>query len=1157
MHRGFSPDITGLSAEALAELERLLDAEGIGAGEARTIEPRDPHAPVRASFSQELLWMLDRATPGLTAYNLPIARRLRGPLDVNALERALTTVAARHESLRTRFADGEGGPLQVIDLPGQVSVHQVNLGALPAEEREREAERVVATRARTPIDLAHEASFRVTLVRLAPDDHVLLIETHHIVVDGWSMGIVFGELAEAYAAARAGREPDLGPLPIQFADFAAWQRTRLAGARSDELLGFWRAQLGTAADEPLALPTDFPRPATPTFAGARQGVTLAGPRLAAVRRLAQANDATLYMTLLAAYATVLHRYTGRTDVLIGSGSAGRALPETQNVVGYLNTTLVQRGDFSGDPSFGQLLARVRESAVGAYDHQDMPLEKLVLTLREGKDRLSHAPLFEVVLTMQDTGGASMSLADVAVEPFGIDFGATKFDITLLVSERGDEVGLTAQYRTDLFAPDTMRRFLGHVLQVLESAAANPAARVSEIPLLTPDEREALTAWNETVTDLGTRATLLDLFQAQAARVPDRVAVVAPSSSPQAGVTASTTLTYRELNARANQLARYLVDAGAARGTPVGLLLDRSAEAVVGVLGILKAGAAYMPLSVDAPSARLAQQLAESGARLVVTSASMASRLPSSATIVLLDGEAASLASRDTSDLPAIGSPSDAAYVLFTSGSTGVPKGVEVLHANIVHYTRAIRRVLGAERDEPADARARQYGMASTFAADLGNTSLFPALLSGATLHLLGPAVTTDPERFAQYMATQQLDVLKLTPNHLRALVAGKSGAELATILPRQALVLGGEALDVALARMLVGAGACRVINHYGPTETTVGVLTYEVTEASLDAAVRLGAQTVPLGVPLANTRTYVVDARGRDQLPIGIPGELWIGGAGVTSGYLNRPELTAERFVSFAGGRVYRTGDRVRRLADGTLEFLGRTDDQVKVRGYRVELGDVEQALRAHPGVAQCAVVLRRDADSEPRLVAYVVAKQGGYAMSHGERSTDERLTQWLAGQLPEYMVPSAVVLLEALPLTANGKLDRAALPSPNASGNEEGAYVAPRTDTETKLAAIWSEVLKRDRIGATDNFLALGGHSLLAIRVLGKISKTFGVRLPLRTLFDAPTVEALALSIEAQRTPAAVAPEPGLVSRSRDAYRVGRSTTPGSGTGPGGTGQP
>jgi acyl-coenzyme A synthetase/AMP-(fatty) acid ligase/acyl carrier protein len=403
-------------------------------------------------------------------------------------------------------------------------------------------------------------------------------------------------------------------------------------------------------------------------------------------------------------------------------------------------------------------------------------------------------------------------------------------------------------------------------------------------------------------------------------------------------------------------------------------------------------------------------------------------------------------------------------------------------------------------------------MASTLAADLGNTALLPALLSGATLHVLGKEVTTEPARFAEYVSVHQLDVLKATPNHVLALAAGKTGAELAGVLPKRWLALGGEALRLEVARTFLGAGTCRVLNHYGPTETTVGVLTHEVTSDSLATASALGAQTVPLGRPLANTQAFVVDTYGNEQ-PVGIPGELWLGGTGVTQGYLNRPVLTAERFTTFRGAKVYRTGDRVRRLADGTLEFLGRADDQVKVRGYRVELGEVEQALRAHPGVAQGAVILRDD-----ELVAYAVAKQAGYAVSHSDRPTSEKLVEWLAAQLPAYMVPSAVVLLEQLPLTANGKLDRAALPAPDAPEANDDAFVAPRTETEKALAGIWAEVLKREQIGATDNFLALGGHSLLAIRVLGRISKTFGVRLPLRTLFETPTVEALAGAIAGAR---------------------------------------
>jgi amino acid adenylation domain-containing protein len=1142
------------------EMELLAHLLGDGEQSDAAI-PRVPRSGALAtSFAQELLWLLDRATPGLTAYNMTIARRLAGPLDVDALRRAFDVLVERHEALRTRFAAGEahGAPVQIIDPPSPIAMNVVDLAALPADEREREAERVVSARARTAFDMAREPLFRVTLVRLGGQDHVLVLETHHIVMDGWSLGVLFRELGEAYVATKAGQLPALAPLSVQYADFAAWQRGRMAGERLDALLAFWRTQLEGALD-PLDLPTDFPRPATPSFAGARHSVLLPPALRDAIDALTKRCGATQYVVLLAAYMTVLQRYSGRSTVLVGSGVAGRAEPELAGVVGYVNNTVIQRGDFEGDPTFAELLGRLRERVAAGLDHQDVPLERLALELRDADGRVRSAAPFDVVLTMQDAQATTLVLGDVRGTAFGVDAGATKFDLTLFAAERTDGLALTLAYRTDLFSAGYAERFLGHLRAVLEAAVADERVHVGEIVLPRMAEREALAAWNATQVDEGAPATLVELFAAQAARVRDRLAVVGPRpSATAAGSVAGTLpLTYAELDARSNQLARRLQALGAGANAPVGLLLDRSSDAIVGLLGILKAGAAYMPLSVDAPAARVAQQLTESRCTVVVTDAARAGVVPSSVQVVALDTEAASLGALPDSASDVRVSPSDLAYVLFTSGSTGVPKGVAVTHANAVHYARAISRVLaGVPRDAAGDGFAAlatwRFGMASTLAADLGNTSLLPALLAGATLHVLGSEVTTDPSRFAEYVAVHPFDVLKITPNHLAALVAGKTGAELAAVLPRQWLVLGGEALRPQFARTLLEARAGRVLNHYGPTETTVGVLTHEVTPAALDAAAKLGAQTVPLGTPLGNTQAVVVDAYGNEQ-PVGIPGELWLGGAGVTQGYLNRPALTAERFTTFRGARVYRTGDRVRRLSDGTLEFLGRADDQVKVRGYRVELGEVEQVLRAHPGVAQGAVVLRTPDGAEPALVAYAVAKAAGYAVSHSDRPTSEKLLEWLAAQLPAYMVPSAVVLLEQLPLTANGKLDRAKLPAPDAVGAAQAsAHVAPRTDTETKLAAIWSEVLKRESIGVSDNFLTLGGHSLLAIRVLGRISKTFGVRLPLRTLFDAPTIEQLAPRIDAERaSTAAEAPSEGLVSRSRSAHRIGGPTSPGSGSGP------
>lgn len=1128
-----SSNITGFSQDALDELDRLLDDAGLGES-ATTITPRDPSAPVPMSFSQELLWLLDRATPGMTAYNLTTVRRLRGALDVNALERALHTVVSRHEVLRTQFADVDGNMLQVVGEVAPSLLRHVDVSSVATDSRESAAERIVSERATAPFDLANEHLFRPTLVRLSDDNHVLVLASHHIVLDGWSMGIVLRELSDAYVAATQNRELSLPAPAIQFGDFAAWQRKQLAGPRLAELLSFWRGQLGNAT-EPLLLPVDFARAAVPTFAGARQHVVLSSTQLASINALAAKYDATLYMVLLAAYATVLHRYTGRTDVLIGSGSAGRTLPETEGVVGYLNNTLVQHASFANAPTFANVLQHVRDGALGAYDHQDIPLEKLVLDLRQGEARL--APLFEVVLTMQDTTGTAMSLGDIAVESFGVDYASTKFDITLLVSERNKELNITSQYRSDLFAPASMQRFLGHLVQVLDAAARNATVPVSEITLLTSAERTQLAQWNETKVDEGTAATIVSLFDAQAARVPSQPAVVG----------ADATLTYAELHARANQLAHQLQKLGVAANAPVGLLLDRSASAIVGLLGILKSGGAYVPLSVEAPDARLDTQIAECGAKIVVTDQAHAAKVART-TAIVLDGDADSaMLSANPATSPSVAIGADAiAYVLYTSGSTGTPKGVAVTHANAVHYARAVSRVLS---DVPAATSGdgfsalsgAHFAIASTLAADLGNTSLLPSLMSGGTLHVLAKDVTTDAVRYADYVRANRIDILKITPNHLAALTSGRTGRELAALLPARWVVVGGEALRPEVARTILAAGSCRLLNHYGPTETTVGVCTFEVTSDSLSNAQKFGAVTVPLGRPLANTRAYVVDAYN-NELPIGIPGELLLGGDGVAKGYLRRDDLTAERFVKFGEQRVYRTGDRTRRLTDGTIEFLGRVDDQVKIRGHRVELGEVEHALRAHPGVASAVVVLREDASGDPALVAFAVPRTGDYAVSHSDRPTPERLTEWLQSRLPAHMIPGTVVLLDTLPLTANGKVDRAKLPSTTAVA--ESLYVAPRNDVETQLVAIWTDVLKQDNIGITDNFLSLGGHSLMAIRVLGKISKAFSVRLPLRILFETPTIEGLAVVIENERASSKPVTS-GIGASSRDKYKIGQPASP------------
>lgn len=1122
--------------DALEE-ELALLAQLIGAGDAAPARAGIPRraAGQRAlpSFTQEVLWLLHRATPGLVAYNMPTARRLRGTLDIPALERALSTIVARHEAFRTRFVEVASEVTLAIDPPAPVPVRLVDVTSLPAESREMEVQRLLTERARTPFEFADEHMFRVTLIRVSADDHVLVLETHHIVADGWSLGLVERELAEAYRAYRSGETPNLPVVGTSFSDFALWQHDQLSGDRLATLLEFWRAHLGDA-DTPLELQTDRPRPPAPMFDGARATTLLPTDRLDAIRRLGQQHGATLYMVLLSAFATVLHRYTGKGDVLVGSGTAGRTHPDTEAIVGYLSNTVVQRVSFRDDPSLSELLARVRDSAAAGFDHQDIPLEKLMLELRRDQGRASAAPLFDVVLTMQDTPGRGLSLEGLTVEPIRMEGRSTKFDITLLPTERSDGLALSLQYRTDLYDPETMARLLTHLVSVLDAAVADPSCRVSRLRLLSDAERAQLDAWNATECEEGAAASIPELFAARAARTPDQLAVVSGTHA----------LTYSQLLSRARDVSAALRAAGVAPGDRVGMLMDRSADGIVAILGILWTGAAYVSIPPVIPPARRDRQLEECGAQVVLASGDVP---PLRAGITLLDIGATG---ESGADEPIRATPHAVAYVLFTSGSTGTPKGVAVTHGNVVHYVRAISRVLAdvpaAEAGDGLAALAGlRIGSASTFSADLGNTSVFTALLAGATLHVLPPEATTDPERFVEVLRAQPLDVLKITPGHFSALRGDRSGEALREVLPQRWILFGGESLDPQLADDVLSAGCCRLLNHYGPTETTIGACTFEATRSVLDALARRGARTVPIGRPLVNTRAVVLDANGV-ECPVGIPGELWIAGAGVTQGYIGRPELTAERFATIGGAGAYRTGDRVRRLVTGDLEYLGRLDRQVKIRGYRVELGEIEHVLRAHAALADAAVTRWVAATGDDRIAAYVVPRTAEQAGAHAPGLTAEDVCAYLAEMLPQYMIPSTIVLLDVLPRSANGKIDYARLPQPGVAPAAPAMVTEAQTDTERELITIWRDVLKVDRVDTTDSFLALGGHSLMAIRALGRISRAFGVRLPLRTLFDAPTVAELARVVDAERT-SAVAQPAAITPRSRDAYRLKDLSAPGT----------
>ncbi|GAC1348924.1 MAG: hypothetical protein NVSMB19_01490 [Vulcanimicrobiaceae bacterium] len=1116
-----------LSDADLELLDVLLAEDGIDVTMLPNVIPaRDGRSRVPLSYAQELVWLLEDASPGMTAYKLPIARRLCGTLDIGALERSFTAVTARHEALRTRFVANDGVPEQLVDAPQRATIDLIDFTGLERDERERRTAALLRERAVRPFDLAAEHAFRTTLVRLAAREHVLLIETHHMACDGWSLRVLFRDLDTCYRAYVRGAEPAIAPPAIQYADYAVWERGAL---QVPELLEHWRAELAGAL-EPLELPTDYPRPLAPTFRGARASLQLSRELLVQANELARRHGATLYMLLLAAYGTVLHRYTGRSDILVGSGAAARAHRETENTIGYFTDMLVQRVDVGGDPSFEALLCRVRESCLRAYEHRGVPLEKLIAELRGAEPHRGRASLFEVVLTPQDTIPAAFALADIAVEPYALEFAATKFDVALLPAESDDGLRLTALYRGELFAPETMARLLAHVRAVLVAAVADATQRVSRLPLLDTAEERLIAAANATAADTGPFVAVHRAVEHHARCRPETTAVAYGAAS----------ITYGELNARANRLARRLRARGVAAGTPVALLAERSIETIVALLATMKSGGFYVPLAPESAPARIAQQLAECAATVVVCDASVGARHGLDPACVVVP-EAGPSVAEDARDLDVEVAGTSTAYALFTSGSTGVPKAVAITHDNLTHYTRAIARKLsdvpaGTPGDGLAGLAGLRFGSVSTLTADLGNTALFPALCAGATLDVIPPQIASDPSRFFEYVRAQPLDVLKITPNHFSALLAGVADAR--AIVPLRWLIVGGEACswtlvdDVRAAGRSNGGSSCRIMNHYGPTETTVGAATFEVTDASRDAALAARAHTVPIGVPLANVQLHVLDAQLQPS-PLGIEGELYVSGAGVGRGYLARAELTAGSFPVLPGiGRSYRTGDRVRRLATGDLEFLGRIDAQVKVRGFRVEPGEIEAALLAHPAVAQTAVLaVTGETDGGALLYACVV-------LTRAAAASEAELCAHVAARLPDYMVPSACAFLDALPLTANGKLDRARLPVFAARGS--AVPRRPATETERALVAIWAEAFKRapEALSVDDDFLALGGHSLLAIRVLGKISRQFGVRLSLTTLFEAPTIETLARAIESA-PPATGAPTASIRAVSRADYRV------------------
>ncbi|WP_420127104.1 non-ribosomal peptide synthase/polyketide synthase [Longimicrobium sp.] len=1054
---------------------RVEEMRRAGAPALPAVVPVERTGALPLSFAQERLWFIDQLEPGSATYNIPAALRLAGALDQRALERALGEIVRRHEALRTVFAQAGGSPVQVIVPFGGFALPVEDLSGLDEADREAAVSRRAGEEAGRGFDLAAGPLFRAALLRLGDEDHVLLLSMHHIVSDGWSMGVLFRELSALYAAYREGRESPLPELAVQYADYAVWQRAQLEGEVLDRQLAYWKQRL-SGAPGLLELPTDHARPAVQSFRGAVERIELSGALLERLQALGRNEGATLYMVVLGAFQLLLSRYSGSEDVVVGSPIAGRTRREVENLIGFFVNTLVLRTDLSGNPSFRETLRRVRAATLGAYEHQEVPFERLVAELQPERS-LSHSPLFQVSFTLQDVEEPGSGLAELSTEGVATpDFAQAKFDLSLtfIATRQGLRGGLN--YSTDLFEPGTIARMLGHLERVLEQVAADVDVRLSHLDLLGAAEREqVLGTWNQTERGYSDPPAHV-LFAHWARRAPQATALLA-------GIEA---VTYGELDRRASILARHLRDLGVGSETPVGLCMERTPELLVGVLGIWKAGGAYVPLDPGYPAERLGWMISDAALPVVVVAESTAGVLPEhGATLVRVDQlpDAADAAP----ELPA--SHASLAYVIYTSGSTGRPKGVQVQHGSLSNLLAATREAFGVVADDVMPALA-------SYAFDIW---LFEALLpltSGAAVRLVERERVMDVPALAEEIADATL--VHAVPALMRQIVESERETPRLGRL-RRAFVGGDQVAADLLAEMRETLSEAESHVLYGPTEGTILASTHPVpADGMVDGH--------PIGRPLGNVRLYVCDAIGNAQ-PAGVPGELLIGGAGVARGYLGRPELTAERFVPDAfgaepGARLYRTGDRARWRADGTLEFLGRVDAQVKIRGFRIEPGEIEALLRGHESVTDCVVVAREDVPGDRRLVAYVV----------GDVEAEE-LREHLRGSLPEYMVPAAFVALEALPLTPNGKLDRKALPAPEYAADAD-RYVAPRTPAEEQIAGIWAEVLKVDRVGVHDNFFTLGGHSLLAVALVERMRRR-GVRADVRALFTTPTVAELAAAVE------------------------------------------
>ncbi|NER29540.1 MAG: amino acid adenylation domain-containing protein, partial [Symploca sp. SIO1C4] len=1044
------------------------------------------------SYSQQRLWFLDQFQPNSALYNIPIALRLVGTLNITVLEQSLQAIIKRHEVLRTNLISVDGQATQIIHPEISWTLSVVELTNLSTKEQEATAQQLAQQQAIQPFELEKKSLIKATLIVLSETEHILCVCMHHIVSDGWSTGVLLAELTQIYNGYIQRQPCVLNALPIQYADFAIWQRQWLQGDVLESQLSYWKEQLEDAPNL-LSLPTDRPRPAVQTFRGRHQEFTLCAQLTSQLTKLSQEQSVTLFMVLLTAFEILLYRYSGQKDLLVGTPIANRNQSEIEGLIGFFVNTLVLRTQIEGNPSFKELLTQVREIAMAAYSHQDLPFEMLVEALQPERD-LSYTPLFQVMFSLDNEILSQLNLMGLTLSPLRVESQTSKFDLTLSMENRADGLVGVWEYSTDLFDASTIERMTSHFVRLLEGIVSNPQQQIWQLPLLSEAEKHLLLVKpNQTQIDYPQHQCIHQLFEEQVERTPNAIAVVFENQQ----------LTYHQLNYRANQLAHYLQSLGVGADVMVGLCVERSLNMIVGILGILKAGGAYVPIDPDYPSERLHFILEDAQLSIILTQQQFVESIANNqGQVICLDTNWETIAQHSHSNLKSTATANNLAYIIYTSGSTGKPKGVLVNHSNVVRLFAAI--------DDWYNFNSQDvWTLFHSYAFDFSVWEMWGALLYGGKLVVVPYLVTRSPESFYQLLSQEKVTILNQTPSAFRQLIQAEESIATTKNLDLRLVIFGGEALELNSLRPWFerhGDQKPQLVNMYGITETTVHVTYRPLSLADLD-----GTASV-IGRPIQDLQVYLLDPY-LQPVPMGVPGEMYVGGAGVTRGYLHRSELTAERFISnpFVDNpqaRLYKTGDLARYLTNGELEYLGRIDNQIKIRGFRIELGEIEALVSQHPEVWESVVMMREDEPGDKRLVAYAVPQSES-------SPTTAQLRQFLEAKLPAYMVPNAFVILESLPLTANGKINRRALPAPDVNSDRQNQYVAPRTPTEKILAQIWGQVLKVEQVSIEDNFFELGGHSLLATQLVSRIRDAFQVELPLQKLFGSAKVAQLAHCIE------------------------------------------